>query len=66
MGFMSIQNLQDKLWNWYAFRRKMVILGGLLLLASSFSFALGYLANRETARIPVIIEKCSPDLTAAP
>jgi hypothetical protein len=38
---------------------KQLVLGGMVLLTSSFSFGLGYLANRELARIPIVIEQCS-------
>lgn len=36
-------------------------LAGLLFIAASISFALGYLANRELNHVPIIIEKCSKD-----
>jgi hypothetical protein len=38
---------------------KELTLAGIILLVSSLSFSLGYLANREAGRAPIIIEKCS-------
>lgn len=38
--------------------RKELILVGIVLLVSSLSFGLGYLANRERDQAPIIIEKC--------
>ena len=38
---------------------KELIIVGMVLLVSSLSFSLGYLANREMSHAPIIIEKCS-------
>jgi hypothetical protein len=42
--------------NWFKFHRREVILGAVIFLVSSLSFALGYLANREFNHIPIIIQ----------
>jgi hypothetical protein len=39
-------------------RKKELIFLYLLILASSLSFALGYIANRNTHRAPIIIQTC--------
>lgn len=38
--------------------KKEIIIAGMVLLISSLSFSLGYLANREMNHAPIIIEKC--------
>lgn len=43
---------------WSRWKREIVVFGAIALV-SSLSFALGYLANRESARNPIIIEKCA-------
>jgi hypothetical protein len=37
---------------------KELVFAGIVLLVSSLSFSLGYLANREMSRTPIVIEKC--------
>lgn len=39
--------------------KREVVLAGIIFLVSSTSFGLGYLANSEMGRAPIIIEKCS-------
>lgn len=38
--------------------KKELILGGIIFLISSLSFALGYVANREFNHVPIVIEEC--------
>lgn len=45
--------------NWAVFYQKEVIFVSAVFLIASLSFGLGYLANRELNRPPIIIEKCS-------
>jgi hypothetical protein len=41
-------------------KKRRLIFCGIIFLVSTFSFAAGYLANRESAgHAPIIIEKCS-------
>jgi hypothetical protein len=41
-------------------KKRRLIFCGIIFLISTFSFAAGYLANRESAgHAPIIIEKCS-------
>lgn len=40
-------------------RRKDVMIAGLLLLATTLSFALGFLMGRDAHRTPIIIQKCA-------
>lgn len=42
----------------FIWKRELVI-AAMVLLVSSLSFSLGYLANREMSHAPIIIEKCS-------
>lgn len=39
--------------------KKEFFLAAIIFLASSLSFALGYLANREFNHAPIVIEACS-------
>jgi hypothetical protein len=39
--------------------KKEIVFGAIIFLASSLSFALGYLANREFNHAPIVIESCS-------
>jgi hypothetical protein len=39
--------------------KKQIVWGAVLFLASSLSFSVGYLANREFNHAPIIIEACS-------
>lgn len=39
--------------------RKEILFTLIIFLVASFSFGLGYLANREFNHAPIIIEKCS-------
>ncbi len=40
-------------------RKKEVALSLIIFLVATFSFALGYLANRELNHAPIVVEKCS-------
>lgn len=40
--------------------RKEIILGTLIFIVSTLSFALGYIANREMNHAPIVIEACTP------
>lgn len=42
-------------------RKKEIVLGLIIFLASTLSFGLGYFANRELNRAPIIIEKCGQE-----
>lgn len=44
--------------NIYRFYEHPILFGSAVFLVASSCFALGYLANREYRRIPIIIEKC--------
>jgi hypothetical protein len=47
--------------------KKEVLFGAAIFLASSLSFSLGYLANREFNHAPIIIAACShPETTENP
>ena len=39
--------------------RKEIYLAIVIFLTSTFSFAMGYISNRESNHSPIIIEKCS-------
>ena len=45
--------------NWIISHKKEIIFFLIIFLMASLSFGLGYLANREFNRTPIIIEKCS-------
>lgn len=45
--------------NWVNAHKREFLFALIIFLVSSLSFALGYLANREYSRAPIIIEKCS-------
>jgi hypothetical protein len=51
---------------WMGFHKKEVLFGASLFLASSLSFALGYLANREYDHSPIIIQACSAAASSSP
>ncbi len=61
MASMSIKRALSGVREYYAAHRKAIILGGFFFLIATFSFALGYLASRETNTIPIIIRKCAPE-----
>lgn len=44
--------------DWFGNHKKEIIFGVIIFLVSSISFGLGYLANKEFNRVPIIIEKC--------
>lgn len=44
---------------WFKENQKNILLTFLIILVATLSFGLGYLANREFTRAPIIIEKCS-------
>ena len=50
-----MDTLFQKLGHW----KKELIVAAMVFLVSSLSFGLGYLANHEDSRAPIIIEKCS-------
>jgi hypothetical protein len=41
------------------FHKKEFVIAAAFFIASSLSFGLGYLANREFNHAPIVIEKCS-------
>lgn len=43
--------------NWLINHKKEIIFWLIIFLVASISFGLGYLANREFSRAPIIIEK---------
>lgn len=43
--------------DWFITHKKEIIFAAIIFLVSSLSFGLGYLANREFNRAPIIIEK---------
>ena len=49
----------DKLRDWIKFYKREIIFALIIFLVASLSFGLGYLANREFSRAPIIIEKSS-------
>ena len=50
---MTVAGIKD----WVTLHRKEVIFALIIFLISSLSFAMGYLANREYSRAPIIVEK---------
>lgn len=44
----------------YIAHKHELMLAGLLFLVATTSFGIGYLASRNNARPPIIIEDCSP------
>ena len=44
---------------WISQHKREIVFALIIFLVASLSFALGYLANREMNRAPIIIEKCS-------
>lgn len=51
-----------KISEWFSLHKKEALLGAIVFLAASISFALGYLANREFNHAAIVIEKCSDAL----
>jgi len=43
---------------WFRENQKNILLTFLIIIIATLSFGLGYLANREFTRAPIIIEKC--------
>ena len=43
--------------NWCVEHRRDIAFALVIILISSFSFGLGYLANKESVRAPIIIEQ---------
>lgn len=43
--------------DWLAAHKKEIVFFLIIFLVSSLSFGLGYLANREMSRTPIIIER---------
>ncbi|KKW47217.1 MAG: hypothetical protein UY99_C0036G0003 [Parcubacteria group bacterium GW2011_GWA1_59_11] len=56
---MNLQEAKNRLENRFAPRKKEMLFLAILFLTASLSFGLGYLANRELSKPPIIIEKCS-------
>jgi predicted negative regulator of RcsB-dependent stress response len=59
---MQNENLKLKIENskeWFKENQKNILLTLLVVFVATLSFGLGYLANREFTRTPIIIEKCS-------
>ncbi|MBI5220368.1 MAG: hypothetical protein HY978_00840 [Candidatus Liptonbacteria bacterium] len=48
----------SSIWDWLYRRRRELIFLAAIFLVSTLSFGLGYLANREYSRAPIVIEKC--------
>ena len=44
---------------WFKENQKNIFLTILIVIVATLSFGLGYLANREFTRAPIIIEKCA-------
>lgn len=49
----------DKIREWFSRYRREIAFAAIIFVVASLSFGLGYLANRELNRAPIIIEKCS-------
>ncbi|MGC9599145.1 MAG: hypothetical protein ABSE18_02050 [Minisyncoccia bacterium] len=49
----------QKLKRWLGLRKKEAVFGAIIFLASSLSFGLGYLANREFNHASIVIEACA-------
>ncbi|OGZ00735.1 MAG: hypothetical protein A2946_03315 [Candidatus Liptonbacteria bacterium RIFCSPLOWO2_01_FULL_53_13] len=56
---MNFSEYRARAGEWVSARKKELVLGGIIFIVSSLSFGLGYLANREFNRAPIVIEKCS-------
>jgi hypothetical protein len=56
----TISRLKGRLFDGYYAHKKQLILGGLIFWVALLSFAMGYLANRDSSRIPIVIEKRTP------
>jgi len=56
---MKLQEAKNRFGNRFAPRKKEILFLAILFLVASLSFGLGYLANRELSKPPIIIEKCS-------
>ena len=54
-----MSTLGERAKDWVLFHKKEVVFAVIIFLVASLSFALGYIANREFNRTPIIIEKCS-------
>lgn len=44
---------------WFKENQRDIMIAFLIIVVATLSFGLGYLANREFTRAPIIIEKCS-------
>jgi hypothetical protein len=53
----KIPVLLKNLRSWGFIHRKEIVFGMIIFLVASISFALGYLANDEVSRAPIIIQK---------
>lgn len=51
--------MRGAIFQWFSWRKKELLLGIVIFLVASISFALGYLANREFNHAAIVIEKCS-------
>lgn len=49
----------EKIKMWIRLHKKEVVFSTILFMASSLSFATGYLVNREFNHAAIIIEQCS-------
>jgi hypothetical protein len=49
---------------WKYEHKKELIFALVVFLVASFSFGLGYMANREYSYAPILIEKCSTSTPA--
>jgi hypothetical protein len=52
-----MQNLKEKILNFYLNYKKEIIFILIIFLVSTISFALGYLTAQELNRAPIIIQK---------
>jgi len=56
----------SKIYTWLNGQRKELLLGFIILLISSTSFALGYRLAEETNAFPIVVEQCSKPAETLP
>lgn len=59
MSKEKFELLKEEMRNKFFLYRRELVLALIIFLVASLSFGLGYLANYEFNRAPIIIEKCS-------
>ncbi|MBI2623662.1 MAG: hypothetical protein HYW65_03785 [Candidatus Liptonbacteria bacterium] len=52
-------NLYYRFKNWCVANKQELGFGAVIFLVATASFGLGYLANRENTRAPIVIEQCA-------